>query len=253
MDCFKYQPFPKKPSRVLGFLLAGVFTVLAVFAAWEHTGRLFWWDVPPVGLERAQWVVLLSAVAAVAGWIFSAMVTIRNSIKQHTINTLLQSRLSATYMENARAVSLRYFGISGKLHLLTTEEINTPQPEYKLQELGYLLNYLEFIAAAIRFGDLDEKLMRMTLRGMVCNTYEVAKVLIESNRTSMPTTPGKPPAPSKTFEHLAWLYRFWFDAGLQHGSTLRPAPPAASSLTPTESPALQSARASGPSRPAPGP
>jgi hypothetical protein len=197
--------------------------------------------------------VLLSAVAAVAGWIFSAMVTIRNSIKQHTINTLLQSRLSATYMENARAVSLRYFGHSGNLYLLTAEEAQAPQPDYKLQELGYLLNYLEFIAAAIRFGDLDEKLMRMTLRGMLCNTYEVARVLIESNRASLPHAQGKAPAPSKTFEHLAWLYGFWFDAGLQRASVPRPAPAASQPITPAESPAPQSARASDPSLPAPGP
>jgi hypothetical protein len=227
LDWFKFQPFPKKPSRVLGFLLAGVLTLLIVFAAWERTGRLFWWDTQPVGLERSQWVVLLSAFAAVAGWIFSAMVTIRNSIKQHTINTLLQSRLSATYMESARAISLRYFGIGGNLYLLTAEEVSAPQPECKLQELGYLLNYLEFIAAAIRFGDLDEKLMRMTLRGMVCNTYEVARVLIESNRASMPSAPGKPSVPSKTFEHLAWLYGFWFEAGLQRASIPRPASVAA--------------------------
>ncbi len=218
----KPQPFPKKPSRVLGFLLAWVFTALGVFASWEATGRLFWFDIPPVGLQNPQWVLILSAVAAVTGWIVSAMVTIRNSIKQHTINTLLQSRLSVTYMESARAVNQRYFGPKACLYRLTAEEYAQNAPESRLHELGYLLNYLEFIAAAIRFGDLDEKLMRMTLRGMVCNTFEVALVYIDANRVTPLDAAGKP-QPSKAFEHLAWLYDFWFDAGLQRASIPRPA------------------------------
>lgn len=226
----KPQRYPKKPSRVLGFLLAVVFVILVIFASWEVTHRLFWFDVEPVGLQSTQWIVLLGAVAAVTGWIVSAMVTIRNSIKQHTISTLLQSRLSSTYMDNAKPLNARYFGPNNCIHLLTEDELTSKAPEAKLPELSFLLNYLEFIAAAIKYGDLDEKLMRMTFRGMVCNMYEAASVYIASNQKPNVDADGKV-TPSKSFEHLTWLYNLWLDESLRRHSAPRPAatppPPAA--------------------------
>ena len=212
----KPRRYPKKPSLVLGFLLAVVLAALVVFVVWERTGRLYGIEVERVGLEKAQWVILIGAMGAVVGWITSAMITVRNSIKQHTINTLLQSRISATYTDNAKAVNKRYFG-PNCLYYLTARELAEGREETRLAELSYLLNYLEFIAAAVRFGDLDEKLMRMTLRGMLCNIYEVSEVYIRNSRMGN----------SAAFEHLAWLYAFWFDPALKRPATERePAPPA---------------------------
>jgi len=220
----KFRRYPKKPSMLLGFLLAVVVWAVTLLVVSELTGRIYVWDTEPIGLAAAQWVVLAGVVAAVVGWIISAMVTMRNSIKQHTINTLLQSRLSATYMENARAVNRHYFGPSGSVYTLTREELSRPADDIKLRELSYLLNYLEFISAATRFGDLDEKLLRMTLRGMLCNLYEVSLEYIKASQTTNATS----------FEHLSWLYDYWFDPVLQRTGVPRPQAAAATEPAPPE-------------------
>ena len=98
-------------------------------------------------------------------------------------------------MKNAREVNARYFSPDMKLYKLTEQERLAKEPDAKLAELGYCLNYLEFISAAVKSADLDEKLMRQTLRGMSCNFYEVAEDYIASTRQNSPLS----------FEHLAWL------------------------------------------------
>lgn len=213
---------PKKPSRVLGFLLAIVLASTVVFSLFELAGHQhFILSEPPAGLEKSQWVVLLGVIAAVAGWIISAIVTMRNSIRQHTVTTLLSSRLSETYMSQTRLVNARYFSPSGGLYRLNAAEVAASPPEAQIAALRYLLNYFEFIAVGIRYGDLDEKLLKNTLRGILCGVYEAAGPLVSQRR--------KPPAGStavrsKTFEHLEWLYDRWFIAALQRREELRPNP-----------------------------
>lgn len=210
---------PRKPSRVLGFLLSAVLAATALFALAEWLGgRRIVLAAPPIGLEKAQWVVLLGAVAAVAGWITSAIVTMRNSIRQHTITTLLNSRLSETYMSQTRLVNARYFTPSGAIYRLGEDEARSGAPEAQIPALRYLLNYFEFIAVGIRYGDLDETLMKQTFRGILCGVYEAAEPLIRQRRT---TPPGRKAAP-RTFEHLHWLYERWFDPELQRQVLDRP-------------------------------
>lgn len=91
----------------LGFLFFGFLIAFAIFVWSEWQGHVLGMRTPQAELKQPQWVVLAGVVAAIAGWIFSAWVTIRNSTKQHTMTILLQSRLSATYMENAKLFNAR--------------------------------------------------------------------------------------------------------------------------------------------------
>ena len=212
---------PKKPSRVLGFLLGTVLLTTVVFSLLELAGhQQFILRKPPAGLEKSQWVVLLGVVAAVVGWITSAIVTMRNSIRQHTVTTLLSSRLSETYMSQTRLVNARYFSPSGALYRLTEDEVKAARPEAQLAALRYLLNYFEFIAVGIRYSDLDEKLLKNTLRGILCGVYEAAGPLVSQRRRA---PAGSKAEKSKTFEHLEWLYDRWYIASLQRAEEIRPA------------------------------
>lgn len=212
---------PKKPSRVLGFLLGAVLLTTVVFSLLELAGhQQFILREPPAGLEKSQWVVLLGVIAAVAGWIISAIVTMRNSIRQHTVTTLLSSRLSETYMSQTRLVNARYFSPSGGLYRLTPAEVKTAHPDAQLAALRYLLNYFEFIAVGIRYGDLDEKLLKNTLRGILCGVYEAAGPLVTQRRQA---PAGSKAGKSKTFEHLEWLYTRWHIPSLQRLEETRPA------------------------------
>jgi hypothetical protein len=97
--------------------------------------------------------------------------------------------------------------------------VKTAHPDAQLAALRYLLNYFEFIAVGIRYGDLDEKLLKNTLRGILCGVYEAAGPLVTQRRQA---PAGSKAEKSKTFEHLEWLYTRWHIPALQRQEEARP-------------------------------
>jgi hypothetical protein len=92
----KLRPGVFRPSRILAVLLFAAIGIFLGFVIWQLRPL----DVQ-LKLNPSQWVVAVAAWSAVIGWMTNALVTVRNSVKQHTINTLLQSRLSTAYMTKA--------------------------------------------------------------------------------------------------------------------------------------------------------
>ncbi|MBB3178746.1 DUF4760 domain-containing protein [Variovorax sp. Sphag1AA] len=214
---------PRSPSPLLQALLCLLLLALACFVHSEADGSLLGIETPQFRLEKGQWILLFGVVAAIVGWIISSMVAIRNGIRQHTINILLQSRLSQTYMEQAMIVHMRYFHRHG-MRYLTEEEIETDSPDARLPSLRYVLSYLEFIAVGIRYGDLDEKLMRRTLRDVVCSLYEASGALIAGGPR---TAAGRRAQVTfSSLENLSWLYELWYDKRLQRPRVVSFPPPA---------------------------
>lgn len=215
--CKFHRNIPKKPGSSLGFLLAGiglVFLILVIYESWHNlkgTRSLF-------SLGKAEWCALIAVVFASVGWIVSAWVTLLNTIKQHTINTLLQMRMSEVFIKNSTKVNARYLSSDG-VYVLQREEIEKKSVQACIPELLYVLNYLEFIASAIKCGDLDENLMRQSLRGMFCSTYEASKNLIEKLREPDSNKNGL--VNSKIYEHIIWLYNFWYNPKLQRKILIR--------------------------------
>lgn len=173
---------------------------------------LVWWQIGladgPRKLNAGHWIVVASASAAVVGWMTNAIVTIRNSVKQHTINTLLQSRLSAAYMEKAAKVNASLAKPPGNTFAqISFEQVKNGDPI--VSEVSYFLNYFEFIAVGIRHGDLDEDLMKGSIRGFVRKLCDVADEYIKASRTDAAGNP------TRTLEHLGWLYARWGDGSTQ--------------------------------------
>lgn len=208
---------PKKPGSALGFLLSGiaiVFLTLVLYESWHNAkGSKSLFD-----LGKQEWCALIAVVFATVGWIVSAWVTLINAVKQHTINTLLQMRMSEVFIENSSKVNARYLSKDG-VYVLQNKEIEDKSESACLKELLYILNYLEFIASAIRHGELDEKLMKESLRGMFCSTYEASKNLID--RLRAPDTNKNGAVNSKVYEHILWLYSLWYDPRLQRKTLIR--------------------------------
>ena len=206
---------PRSPSPLLFLLLVIVLASLVLFVRAQVKGSLLGIEMPQFHLDQREWVILLGVFGAITGWVISSIVAVRNSIRQHTMNILLQSRLSQTYVDRATLVYERYFHPLGMRHL-TEEEVHTNAPEAQLPALRYILSYLEFIAVGIRYGDLNEKLMRRTLRGLVCSLYEASHALLTAGRqgpsTGEASRGGTTP---NTLENLSWLYEYWFDERLQ--------------------------------------
>ena len=124
-------------------------------------------------------------------------------MKQHTINTLLQTRLSATYMDYAKTISAT---------LTSSYSVDSPIPLDKLQgnaeckhAVDYLLNFQEFLAVGIRHGDLDEYVLRDSMRGIVVDFTAIVWEYIVYVRSRSSGGHEK----SKTYEHLLWLRARW--------------------------------------------
>lgn len=194
-----------RPSLWLGFLLVALVIAGTAIFAWEQTGTLlFFWKPTKIGAGTAVFAVFFASM----GWTVTSLVTLRNSVKQHTMNTLLQSRLSATYMEHVKNVNSTFFSPHGEIIPLTKDEVLKPPPGVTLGSLNYLLNYFEFVAVGIRHGDLDEALLKSSLRGMVCSIYCVALSLINARRAEL-----GPDRKSRSYENLCWLHERWRDDG----------------------------------------
>lgn len=220
-----------KPSYLLGFLLLFLLTLCSVYVFWQM--GIFFPSSPPSKeqlLKQTDWITFFGVMAAIAGWIVNSIVTIRNSIKQHTINALLDSRLSSTYIESARIVN-KVFLSAEFLFPVDKNQLKEGSAQAKaMPHLSYMLNYLEFVAVGIRYGDLDELLMKKTLRGMACNLWLVAKDYVIEQRKNVNhpikkgfianiwtkvqarITPNHKTLPAKNdllYEHLEWLANRW--------------------------------------------
>lgn len=207
----KHLSLRLRPSWLLGLFFCVAAGVFFSMLSW----RLFYPDYLFVGkkfpkMTPGNWLVAISILAAVTGWIVAAYITLRNSIKQHTINTLLQSRLSATYMQYASIINSEYFARGASPDPVSLDEIWAvvdKDGQHKVYEaVNYVLNYFEFLAAGIRHGDLDRSMLAHTLRGNVIRLYEKLTPYIESTRGERVGDVVERPS---QFEHVTWLYSEW--------------------------------------------
>lgn len=216
------------PIRVAKLALLLVLLGTVGFVAWTRG----YFDGSPLmaalkpEMLRANWLVFFGIVAAVIGWIVSSWVTVRNLVKQHTMNTLLQTRLSPTYMAEARHVN-KFLGEAGfsaenpaPLTVIQGASIEakplcegppsgpaTPSPNPNLVAVDYILNFLEFLAVGIRHGDLHEKVLHDAMRGIVVNFTGTVQLYIDEARQ---VVNGKAQRP-RTYENLLWLRNRWAD------------------------------------------
>lgn len=184
----------KKPSTMLGFVLVGVLAIAAAFVAWQLAADKGSWGK----LKTEHFLAAIGVMAAVCGWLIAGIITLRNSIKQHTINTLLQSRLSATYMGYADKLSHHYtaFDARKKENPALREG---PTDGADILALRYILNYFEFVAVGIKRGDLDEGTLRDSLRSILRKNVTMSMAWIAKERVANPNL----------YTHLLWLFDRW--------------------------------------------
>jgi hypothetical protein len=213
-----------KPKRILIILLGVVIALVTLLICEECNWH---WGIDPkthaaaplLGLNRQNWGVVLTAAAAVIGWICTSLVSIQNSVKQHTVNSLLQSRLSATFIEKGKELDALLLQ-DGKRRPLTLEDCKPTSDETTSKGVAavrYMLNYYEFIAVGVRQGDLDEKLLRQTVRGIVCSLVITARSYVEESRRPELEALAKcddrdvRQEGPRTYRNLLWLYEKWKD------------------------------------------
>lgn len=132
------------------------------------------------------------------------------SRKQHTINILFNSRLSPEFRQHleyrrihfpeGERIDYKRF----KDHLTAERTKETSGQDAKdmrksAEAVRSLLNYYEFIALGIKNGDLDEDMMKGSIRGNMCNLVADAVGVIEGYQVNN----------RLTYEHVTELYQSW--------------------------------------------
>lgn len=189
------KPF-KKPSSLLGFLLVGVIVLTILFIGWQVLAPIGSWGK----LKAEQILAVIGVSSAVCGWLIAGIINLRNSVRQHTISTLLQSRLSATYMKYADDLSKHYEAYEKRrkenpaLRESATDGVD-------VLALRYILNYFEFIAIGVKRGDLDEDMLRDSLRSILRKNVAMSRPWIMLCRSGNP----------RLYQNLLWLHDRWGD------------------------------------------
>ncbi|WP_179998746.1 DUF4760 domain-containing protein [Acinetobacter sp. YH12239] len=129
-------------------------------------------------------LILLGILGAVYGWLFTTKSQYINSRKNHSIQTLMSSRLSTSYVEKFDL--LNEILLEQKHVPLSYETFENLSPEQKMAVM-YALNYYEYVAVGIRFGDLDEHLIKNTLLSNILGTYTFLENVINYKSQNAPT------------------------------------------------------------------
>lgn len=194
------------PTRILLAFLASVVTFFVLFVFWEAYITKYWLvfglDAPT--LQTRDWLFLVGLISGIAGWVCSSLVTLRNSIKQHTVNTYVQSRLSSPYSETNKEVNLKHFSIGSDPNPIPESFFKDPANAKAMHDVNTVLNYFEFIAVGIRHGDLDEVFLKDVMGGIITRMCLKASIYLAFIRNSENGLGG-----TRTFEHLLWLNERW--------------------------------------------
>lgn len=134
--------------------------------------------------NKTGMAVLMGALFATAGWTFTTYMGAKNAIKAHTMNILIQMRTS-TELNKHRANIQKRFGYSTKI---SREELSKmiaerdkPASGYENGEtpvgesIRYVVNFFEFMSAGVHLEDLDEDLIRETMRSIFINFYNFSE------------------------------------------------------------------------------
>jgi len=140
-----------------------------------------------------QDAVLIAAALATCGWLYTARKARSSARKQHTINVIMQGEFNDTFRaaESVVAPHLNN-GLPIDIALLSANEKKAFQ---------LVLNRYEFLAAGIRNGDFDERLVLDALRGATVTLYEVCETSIYKQRDTRRR--------QTLYEHLEWLHTRW--------------------------------------------
>jgi hypothetical protein len=139
------------------------------------------------------YAILITGFLATIGWIFTARRTWALSRKQHTINIILQANFDDGFLADRDTVAplIREGNV-------TVAMVRTRQLEVKLRRV---LNHHEFVAAAVRAGDIEEGVLKDSEESLYIELFEACGDYIREQRAmnDRPTL----------YEHLEWLHARW--------------------------------------------
>ena len=170
----EFMPFARVVIALAAPLLVtwGCYLVSCVFEGKDVT---LFWNIKTHELATSE-IGLFAAILATAGWLTTALISRSNSIKQHTMNVLTQVRLSNEMNKHIDTLFSKF--------PLDTVISAQDLSDSKIQDdwrrsARYIANYYEFLAVALRYGDLDEKLLKDCIRSQFVGFCTKIDVLID--------------------------------------------------------------------------
>jgi Domain of unknown function (DUF4760) len=138
---------------------------------------------------------LIGAGFATTGWLYTARRARSLSRMQHTVSVMLQASFNKEFQE--AACKIRPYPRDG-----CCPEDDLTEENAKLREaFRRVLNHYEFLAAGLRNGDFDERLVRDSERGTILLLFRACKQVIWKIRDDRSRL--------SIYEHLEWLCRRW--------------------------------------------
>lgn len=163
-------------------------------------------------------VAMIGATMATIGWIALRENSIFLNRKQHTLNVLLQIRQSEAFNKH-RTHILSHYPTGTNITAADLPELlkqRKDKTRYVIQDgketqfpvaesIQFVANFYEFLAAAVKQRDLDERLLYETLGDIIVAYYEkILPILLDHqkpNKEGVPTT--------GVFTQYHWLYHRW--------------------------------------------
>ena len=137
--------------------------------------------------------ILISAVLATVGWLYSGHLNRVMERKQHTYRIVIRQKDDEEFAEALPVVRA----------LIRKDNIPDSQDDEAraddIRRIDYLLNHYEFLCAAICAGDVDEKLVRACDETRIKRLHETMTGYISRARETQPTA----------FEHLEFIAGRW--------------------------------------------
>jgi hypothetical protein len=149
-------------------------------------------------LKGEHLLAAIGVTAAILVGLLAAWVSLHTSRRQHTVTTLLDSRLSETYMKYADILSKHYSDYEARL-LANPALREKPTDKVDILALRYILNYFEFISIGVMRGDFDEGTLKDSLRSILRKNVSMSMAWIRLEQTNN----------QRLYINLMWLYQRW--------------------------------------------
>jgi hypothetical protein len=183
---FASKRFPSdRPSRRSLFWTINVFVALGYLCVMSHLIE---------DQNKTPVIALTVGYFATIGWIYTNYMNLRSQQRAHTMNVLLSLRTNAVLNEH-RINFHRAFPPGKRLTAADLPRLRTERADAQsynitssqratstLDSVQYMANLYEFICVGMRQGNLDESIIRMSLRGILVNYFETIQPYIEQAR-----------------------------------------------------------------------
>ena len=151
--------------------------------------------------------IVIAVVTAGFGWFIQHQLTRQHNKINHSLNWILQMRISEEFQKNTTKLlcykstisaedAVRYSEIDVSKNDCSSEDVKLHST---LRAHYYVLNYYEFLAFGVESGSLDEEILYQTLGGPIIRAVDKSQNLITEARSYS----------NKTFEHLIELESRW--------------------------------------------